>query len=198
MAISNSRKASHSAAPLVMCKPTAVRALSKMPRTRSMPPAAPMPPIEYCAYSNQISGPVCEKLSKKKQAYRNTLNRTKSRTTFRRNAFKTYLIFCFYFLCLLSRKQQLLLGNRLHFLPQASLPGFFPPFKKPTNNICCSTSNIDLWIFFRTAFLLPSPQTAFSRLETRKYRAKFMIINPQTMDLICNVTAVFFDCQVGG
>lgn len=29
-----------------------------MDRTRSMPPWAPIPPMEYCTYSNQISGPV--------------------------------------------------------------------------------------------------------------------------------------------
>lgn len=57
MAFSNSRYASHKAVPFVTCSPTAVNALSNIERTFSIPPSWPMPPIEYWAYSNQISGP---------------------------------------------------------------------------------------------------------------------------------------------
>lgn len=57
MAFSNSRYASHRAVPFVTCSPTAVNALSNIERTFSIPPSWPMPPIEYWAYSSQISGP---------------------------------------------------------------------------------------------------------------------------------------------
>lgn len=100
MAISNSRKASQSAAPLVMCKPTAVRALSKVVRTRAMPPAAPMPPIEYCAYSNQISGPVEETTSKKKNAHKEQWSATSScnvRQFLKELSLKYIYFFFFYF-----------------------------------------------------------------------------------------------------
>lgn len=61
MAFSNSLYASQTICPLVTWSPTAVMALSKMDRTLSIPPGKPMPPIEYWAYSSQISGPEMEK-----------------------------------------------------------------------------------------------------------------------------------------
>lgn len=61
MAFSNSLYASHTVCPLVMWSPTAVIALSKTDLTLSMPPGEPMPPMEYWAYSSQISGPEWKK-----------------------------------------------------------------------------------------------------------------------------------------
>lgn len=57
MAFSNSLYASQTICPLVIWSPTAVTALSKMDLTLSIPPGNPMPPMEYWAYSSQISGP---------------------------------------------------------------------------------------------------------------------------------------------
>lgn len=61
MAFSNSLYASQTICPLVTWSPTAVMALSKMDLALSIPPGKPMPPIEYWAYSSQISGPEMEK-----------------------------------------------------------------------------------------------------------------------------------------
>lgn len=61
MALSNSRYASQTASPLVMCNPTDERALSKTERTFSRPPFWPIPPTEYWPYSSQMLGPKYEK-----------------------------------------------------------------------------------------------------------------------------------------